>query len=206
MTKEKEIKDAVEKAEKNDAYEKVEDQTGELELEEEILEEDMEIPDVPVLDIPQPKPEEDFVQIESDGKSFSELTNYEKIKMAAAQNGVSIKDPNPSCNKCNGTGIVSIRTISTEIPITSGDTSATETVSEELPNPCRCIFKKEDLGKMFTGKVLLSRKLDRIQYKQRRQEQRDNNPKLKKEKENRLRKLKAKKLAKKRLKKKHNKR
>lgn len=174
--------------------------------EEEILEEEemviQDLPDSPITDIPVPDIVEEDVKVQTDGRKFSELSAFEKIKFASAQNGVEVKKPQSSCKKCHGSGVISTRIIKTEVPITSGDTSGTEMISEELPNPCRCIFRKEDLHKMFTGKVPLSKKMERSLFK------RTKKPsiKVKLEKKQKAIKNKAKKQMKKKMKKKFNKR
>lgn len=179
-----------------------------VEEEEELVEEDgdvSDLPDSPIGDLPQPEPVEEKVKIQTDGKPFNELSNLEKIKFASAQNGVETLEPNKSCKKCHGTGIVSVRQI--EDP-TYGLTSGTEGTSgliEEIPNPCRCIFKKHDIPKMFTGKVPLTTQMQKLQEKRLRKIQVLLSPKVAEEKKRIAEKKKAKKKARKKLKKKHNK-
>jgi hypothetical protein len=81
-----------------------------------------------------------------DTVSFSDLPNLEKIKIAAEQNGVTILEPKKNCKYCNGLGYVSVKNF-----------SSSKDESIEMPNPCRCIFAKEDLAKMFTGRIRLGR-------------------------------------------------
>jgi hypothetical protein len=181
--------------------------TDENNIEEEIFEEEGEVKEYNIPDItnvPIPEIVEEDVKLKTDGRNFSELSAYEKIKFASAQNGVGIKKPKSSCKYCNGTGVISHRTITTDMPVTSGDTSGTEEISESIPNPCRCIFNKDDLPKMFTGRVPISRKLERKQEKQNRRLYVIN--KTEEEKKRIAEKKKAKKKANKKHKKKFNKR
>lgn len=53
------------------------------------------------------------------------LTPFEKIQNASKEQGIDILEPNPNCKKCYGRGYVSIN------------------VKTQLPNPCMCIFTKE---------------------------------------------------------------
>jgi len=179
-------------------------------VEEELFEEEGEIqnlPDSPILDIPIPDTVEEYVKLNTDGRNFNELSSYEKIKFAASQNGVAVKKPNSTCNNCNGTGVVSHRNITTDVPTVNSDgTSAMETVSEQIPNPCRCIFDKKDLPKMFTGKVPVTRKLERANEKRNRKLLLMCSKDIILEKERLLEKRKAKKKAKKKMRKKFNKR
>jgi hypothetical protein len=207
--KEQNIQDAINDAEKNNVYDAVEHQTGMLDLEDEIVEEEDEIvqdlPETNLLDLPSPEIVEENVKLKTDGRNFSELSSFEKVKFAASQNGVAVEEPKSSCKYCHGTGIVSTKKIKTETPISSGDTSGTEII-EELPNPCRCIFKKEDLPKMFTGKILMSRKLERSQNKDFQKKNLKKSSTFKLEKIRLAKKKRNKKKAKKKMKKKFNKR
>jgi len=81
---------------------------------------------------------------------FFDLPHLEKIKLAAQQHGVSLKDPDKDCNKCHGRGYVSVRSFT----ISADD----KEVTREIPNPCKCVFEKHDLPKMFTGMISLGRK------------------------------------------------
>jgi hypothetical protein len=119
-------------------------------------------------DLPKDVVEE--VPVQGDDRKFSELSHYEKIKLAASQNGVDVLKPKSSCKHCLGRGYISIKNVSTpslptsseyktsSTPLSAIPTSAFEIITEELPNPCRCIFRKEDQHKMFTGNVTLGRK------------------------------------------------
>ena len=209
--KEKEIKEAIEGAEEEKLFDVAEHQTGMLDFEDEELleEEEAELPSLPsspIGNIPAPEIVEEDVKVQTDGRNFSELSSYEKIKFAAAQNGVVVKKPNTTCNHCHGTGVVSIRTIETEVPTSSGDTSGTEMISEEIPNPCRCIFKKEDMYKMFTGRVPITRQLERSKYKRNRKLIVANSKQTLLEKKRISEKKKANKKAKKKMRKKFNRR
>lgn len=94
---------------------------------------------------------------------FNKLSPLEKIRMAAAQNGIiTLSAGKPSCKSCYGRGYVS----QTVLKVPEGTSSTDDmTVDDEgkvrLPNPCKCIFYKKDLPKVFTGNVALSRVLRR---------------------------------------------
>ena len=114
-----------------------------------------------------PEVETTDVEVADDPKQkkvpFHELAPLAKIRIAAESNGVIIKDPDPSCRKgCHGRGY-----ISTSVMKTSSAEKGEEVY--ELPNPCKCIFRKNDIPKMFTGNILLNRKLrrkhDKIEFR-----------------------------------------
>jgi hypothetical protein len=188
---------------------------NEIDLEEEILEEEeSELPNLPVSpidNIPQPEIVEENVKVQTDGRNFSDLSNYEKIKFAAAQNGVVVKKPNTTCKHCYGTGVISTKKVidpAYGLSGTSGDTSGIDVDSliEEIPNPCRCIFHKADIPKMFTGKVPLTRKLERLQFKTQRIKKLQKSTSFKFEQLRLAKKKKAKKKSRKKMNKKFNKR
>lgn len=130
---------------------------------EEIFEEEFEVEDPKQVTYDSPTPIQEDVAVEGNAneeeKKFSELSNYEKIKMASLQHGVVVKPPNPSCKHCYGRGYISTITLTAPVePTSGGDTSAVELITEELPNPCKCIYRKEDRHKMFTGNISLGSK------------------------------------------------
>jgi excinuclease UvrABC ATPase subunit len=173
------------------------------EVVEELVEEEGEIVEESIdkIDVPEVLEE---VQIKGDGRKFSELSNLEKIRMASAQHGVQILEPKSSCKSCYGSGIVSTRIISSMIPNES--TSAMEKVSEEIPNPCKCLFKKEDRHKMFNGLRYMTRKLEKEEDKKNRKLTVEKTKTFLITKQNLERKAREKKNAKKRLRKKFNRR
>ena len=83
-------------------------------------------------------------------ESFAKLSHLEKIKMIATQKGVSASEPNKKCKKCYGRGYVSV---STSVVKVEGE----DDIVQETPNVCKCMFSKDDLPKVFSGKVLLGR-------------------------------------------------
>ena len=121
-------------------------------VEEEILEE--EITDTPeeikTVKYDTPTPVEEEVDVADDGRKFSDLSPMEKIKVASTSFGVTLKEPNSSCRRCHGLGYVSMKSV-----WTSADDG--EKINEEITNPCRCIFHKDDKQKMFTGMLSLGR-------------------------------------------------
>ena len=189
---------------KVEKLEEVLDEEDELFEEEE--DEETELPNSSLNNIPIPNVVEENVQLKTDGKPFNELSNYEKIKFASAQNGVEVLEPKKSCKHCHGTGVISTRQIKDPTyGLTSGN-EGTSGLIEEIPNPCRCLFKKQDLPKMFTGKVRLTTKMEKLQYKRLRKIFVINSSKALDEKQRRLDKNKAKKKTRKKLRKKFNKR
>lgn len=177
-------------------------------FEEEILEEEGQaiLSNSPIKDIPIPNIVEEKVQIQTDGKPFNQLSNLEKIKFASAEMGVEILEPKKSCKHCFGTGIISVRKFEDPTYKLTSGTTGTSGLIEEIPNPCRCIFKKQDLSKMFTGKVSLTTKLEKIQYKKLRKISVSKSPKALSEKQRLLIKKMEKKKTKKKLRKKFNRR
>lgn len=128
----------------------------EEEVENEV--EEISVPDI--TNLPKPDVVEEDIKVATDGKKFSELSPFEKIRLASAQQGIIVKQPNSSCKKCNGTGYTSTITYETSsIPedsiytsaenVSAIPTSAYEVKKEEIPNPCKCIYKKEDVQKAF---------------------------------------------------------
>lgn len=87
---------------------------------------------------------------------FNDLPHLEKIRIVSEQHGVKISKPKKSCNHCYGRGYISVKTLAT---------SDKEEEAIEMPNPCKCIFKKEDRGQMFTGNIILGRSGIRKQEK-----------------------------------------
>ena len=93
---------------------------------------------------------------------FKLLSPLQKIQMVAAQQGIETLSAAPSCKKCYGRGYIS----ETVIPVPQELSASREAEMDEdgqvhLPNPCKCIFKKEDRPKMFRGTINLNRKLQR---------------------------------------------
>jgi hypothetical protein len=103
-------------------------------------------------------PDQDAVEIEMPNTTkeetipFNQLPMLERIKIAASQNDVGILEPKSNCKNCYGRGYIS----TTTIEITSG---AGENMA--LPNPCTCIFNKQDIPKMFPGNVFRNGKQNR---------------------------------------------
>ena len=170
---------------------------------EDLVEEEGEIVEQSTETVEVPEVEED-VQLQGDGRKFSELSHLEKIRMASSQHGVQILNPKPSCKWCHGSGIVSTRTISSVVPNES--TSAMEVVKEEMPNPCKCLFRKEDRHKMFTGSQPMTTKLEKEEDKKNRKLTVEKTKTFLITKQNLERKAREKKNAKKRLRKKFNRR
>ena len=94
---------------------------------------------------------------------WDELPPLEKIKIASNQNQVAIKEPDKNCKRCFGRGYIGIRSLPKK-----------DDEKVELPIPCRCIFNKEDLPKMFTGLIRLGskerKKQERTERKQNKKE------------------------------------
>jgi len=77
---------------------------------------------------------------------MSNMSEFDKIQLAAKEHGVKINSPKPNCKKCYGRGYVSVDTKS------------------KLPNPCTCIFNKEE------RKVMSSQLLPKNRKQRRKQE------------------------------------
>ena len=142
-------------------------------LEEEILEEEVgddveDTSEVQNESVPLPEVVEEDLEVQGGGGeevNFSELPHLEKIRMASQQQGVRILEPNKSCKKCYGRGYISVKTYNTPVLGTSG-ISTGEYKTEELPNPCKCIYRKEDMGKMFVGHPNMNkREIEKFQSK-----------------------------------------
>ena len=78
-------------------------------------------------------------------KSFNDLDPFMKIRLAASQYGIQLKDPDKKCKKCYGRGYVSIQS------------------KTQIPNPCICVFTDADKAKAMTAPPALSRKDRRMQ-------------------------------------------
>lgn len=136
------------------------------EIEKKMLGGDYDLPEVIETDVEVP------VDPNQKRVSFHDLEPLKKIAIAARSQGVSIKEPDPNCNGCHGTGYISTQTFKT-----SGS-DGEETY--ELPQPCKCVFHKQDLPKMFKGSISLGSKA------RRKYEKRERISKRKKEMKNSL--------------------
>lgn len=110
-----------------------------------------------VGNLPLPEVREEELELPDDGKKFDDLTHYEKIKMASQSHGVTVKEPKKDCKSCYGRGYISTRTVSTPVVGTSGLPTG-EINTQILPNPCKCMFKKEDIPKMFVNENKMTKK------------------------------------------------
>jgi len=66
-------------------------------------------------------------------KTFNDLDPYDKIRLAAAQYGLALKNPEKNCKKCYGRGYISINT------------------GNNIPNACTCIFQKQDRHRVLNN-------------------------------------------------------
>lgn len=106
------------------------------------MEDEYIIPESPVEEIEIPQQPIQEVHNEK----WDSLTPLEKIRIASSQNGVTIKEPDKSCKYCYGKGYIATKTLEQD-----------DESKVELPVPCRCIFHKQDIPKMFTGLKNLNR-------------------------------------------------
>lgn len=95
-----------------------------------------------------PKGQEVVVDAANDKIIDRELTPYDKIKAVATEQGIKISEPDPKCKQCYGRGYLSLES------------------KTQMPNPCMCIFEREQRDMINGAPLKKNREQRRLQERQ----------------------------------------
>lgn len=95
-----------------------------------------------------PSGQEIIVDAANDKIIDRELTPYDKIKAVAAEQGIKISKPDQNCKRCYGRGYISVES------------------KTQMPNPCMCIFEKEQRDMINGVSLKKNREQMRLQEKE----------------------------------------